>query len=183
MNLNIFSGHYFEAIVGAVLGHYLEAIMAATVGMACIILGRVLAGKSLRKIKVSAYFFGFVMLWYLFLVGIATGIFNTFDFSIDVFRLRSVNLIPFARLAMEQGLMNVVLFLPLGVLVPLVFSGLKKGGWGKVLLASFGVSLMIEVLQIFHEIRAFDINDLIFNTLGGLAGYGIYVLLRSLFNR
>jgi glycopeptide antibiotics resistance protein len=54
---------------------------------------------------------------------------------------------------------------------------LKKRGWGKVLLASFGISLMVEILQFFHETRAFDINDLMFNTLGGLAGYGIYVLL------
>lgn len=164
-------------------GHYIEAIMAAIVGMACIILGRVLAGKSLRKIKVSQYFFGFVMLAYLFLVGIATGILDTSDFTLELFRLRSANLIPFADFTMEQGLMNAVLFVPLGFLIPLVFPGLKKRGWGKVLLASFGVSLMVEVLQLFHETRAFDINDLMFNTLGGLAGYGIYVLLRTLFNR
>ena len=164
-------------------GHYIEAIMAAIVGMACIILGRVLAGKSLRKIKVSAYLFGFVMLAYLFLVGIATGILDISDFTLELFRLRSANLIPFAGFTVEQGLMNAVLFVPLGFLIPLVFHGLKKRGWGKVLLASFGISLMIEVLQLFHETRAFDINDLMFNTLGGLAGYGIYVLLRTLFNR
>jgi glycopeptide antibiotics resistance protein len=76
-----------------------------------------------------------------------------------------------------------LLFVPLGLLIPLVFPGLKKRGWGKVLLASFGISLMVEVLQLFHETRAFDINDLMFNTLGGLAGYAIYMLLRTLFNR
>jgi hypothetical protein len=94
-------------------GHYIEAIMAATVGMACVILGRVLAGKSLRKIKVSAYLFGFVMLGYLFLVGIATGILNTSDFTLELFRFRSANLIPFAGFTVEQGLMNAVLFVPL----------------------------------------------------------------------
>lgn len=164
-------------------GHYIEAIMAATVGMACVILGRVLAGKSLRKIKVSAYLFGFVMLGYLFLVGIATGILNTSDFTLELFPFRSANLIPFAGFTIEQGLMNAVLFVPLGFLIPLVFHGLKKRGWGKVLLASFGISLMVEILQLFHETRAFDINDLMFNTLGGLAGYGVYVLLRMLLNR
>ena len=163
--------------------HYIEAIVAAIVGMACIILGRVLAGKSLSKIKVSAYLFGFVMLAYLFLVGIATGILDTSDFTLELFPFRSANLIPFAGFTVEQGLMNAVLFVPLGFLIPLVFHGLNKRGWGKVLLASFGISLMIEVLQLFHEWRSFDINDLIFNTLGGLAGYGIYVLLMMLLRR
>lgn len=157
--------------------------MAATVGMAGVILGRVLAGKSLRKLKLSQYIFGFIFLWYLFLLGIATGIFNTFDLSFDIFRPRGFNLMPLTWLTVEQGIMNTVLFLPLGFLIPLVFHGMKKSGWGKVLLASFGVSLMVEVLQLFHETRAFDINDLALNTLGGLAGYGVYRLLRTILNR
>ena len=174
---------YLNILSDILFSHWVEAIMAATVGMAGVILGRVLAGKSLRKIKLSQYFFGFVMLGYLFLVGIATSLFITYDCSLEIFRLRAVNLIPLAGFTVEQGILNVLLFLPLGLLIPLVFHGMKKSGWGKVLLASFGISLMVEVLQLFHETRAFDINDLMFNTLGGLTGYGIYRLLKLIFKR
>ena len=174
---------YLNILSDILKDNYIVAIMAATIGMAGFILGQVLAGKSLRKIKVSQYLFGFVLLGYLFLLGTATGLLISFDFSLEIFRLRSVNLIPLDGFTTEQGIMNVALFLPLGFLVPFVFHGMKKSGWGKVLMASFGISLMVEVLQLFHETRAFDVNDLMFNTLGGLAGYGIYRLLKLIFKR
>ena len=163
--------------------HWVEAVMAATIGMTAVILGLVLSGKSLRRLRASQYFFGFVLMCYLFFLGIATGILGTHDFSLEIFRERPFNLMPFERFVMEQGLLNVLLFLPLGLLLPLVFLPLKRRAWGKVLLASFGVSLLVELMQLFHVWRAFDINDLMANTLGGLLGYGVYLLLARLFKR
>lgn len=157
--------------------------MAGTIGMTAVLLGLLLSGKSLRRQQLSQYFFGFVLLCYLFLLGIATGILNPNDISVEIFRLRSVNLIPFQRFTMEQGLLNIILFLPLGFMLPLVFRPLKKPAWGKILLASFGVSVLVELMQLFHTWRAFDVNDLLANILGGLIGYGIYLLLTRLFKR
>jgi glycopeptide antibiotics resistance protein len=163
--------------------HWVEALMAATIGMTGVVLSHLMLGKSLRRLKASQYFFGFVMMGYLFLLGVATGVLVVHDISMEVFRIRPFNLIPFARFVMEQGLLNVLLFLPLGLLLPLVFLPLKKKAWGKILLASFGVSLMVELLQLFHVWRSFDINDLIFNTIGGLLGYGLYLVVARLFRR
>ena len=71
---------------------------------------------------------------------------------------------------------NVTMFIPLGIVWPAVFKKLNTH-W-KVIIAGFGVSLVIEVLQLPFFDRASDIDDLILNTLGFLIGYGIYLLVR-----
>ncbi|MEI7030434.1 VanZ family protein [Streptomyces pratensis] len=70
---------------------------------------------------------------------------------------------------------NVILFLPLGFLLPLLrpHTGLRGTA-----MASALISLSVEVLQMLQYIvlgngRAVDVNDLIANTLGGLLGYGV----------
>ena len=53
----------------------------------------------------------------------------------------------------------------------------------KTLAAGAGISLCIELLQLPFSVRATDIDDLIFNTLGTALGYGLFaaarVILRS----
>lgn len=82
----------------------------------------------------------------------------------------NVNLIPFLGLVddLKNCILNVVLFLPLGFLLPLMcdrFRAIKTAAW-----TGFGASLTIELLQIFAG-RATDVNDLIANTLGAVLGY------------
>jgi glycopeptide antibiotics resistance protein len=71
---------------------------------------------------------------------------------------------------------NILLFAPLGILLPLVtrrFQSLKS-----VLLLGFCASLMIEAIQLMLRFvgspRAVDIDDVIFNTLGTCVGFFIY---------
>lgn len=71
----------------------------------------------------------------------------------------------------ESSMLNVVLFLPLGFFLPLLWQEYRS--LGNVLLAGFTLSLFIECLQIF-TVRATDINDLITNTLGALLGYLLF---------
>lgn len=82
----------------------------------------------------------------------------------------SIQLIPFAGMSLEESLLNVLLFLPLGGFLPLLWE--KFRSFPTTLLFAFLLSLLIEVLQIF-TFRATDINDLITNTLGAAIGYGI----------
>lgn len=88
-------------------------------------------------------------------------------------------LIPFHDYELEDALTNVVVFLPLGILIPLLMR--RPFGW-KVLLTAAAVSLTIELVQLFTQ-KPFsgghvaDINDLIWNTLGGVIGYAISVVL------
>lgn len=83
----------------------------------------------------------------------------------------NVNLRPFAYMFSDfTSLLNVALFLPLGVFLPLFCKHFRK--LYRTLLFGFGTSLLIEVLQIF-TFRATDVNDLMTNTLGTLLGWCI----------
>ncbi len=90
----------------------------------------------------------------------------------------NINLLPFSdfgddRFRWLSG-MNVLLTVPLGFLLPMVWQ--KYRGFGDTFLAGFFTSLSIELLQLFSG-RVTDIDDLIFNTLGACLGFGIAQLL------
>ena len=86
---------------------------------------------------------------------------------------------------MKEALLNLIgntaMFIPLGIVWPAVFKKLNNH-W-KVIAAGFGVSLIIEILQLPFFDRATDIDDLILNTLGFLMGYGIYLLVKKLWRK
>lgn len=92
--------------------------------------------------------------------------------------LRSINLIPFSELFTLNGkfdlsemILNVVIFVPLGIYAGILF---KRWDIGKNLFLFFLTSLICEVSQFILAIGAFDITDIINNTLGGLIGLMIY---------
>lgn len=66
---------------------------------------------------------------------------------------------------------NLVAFLPMGALVPVVAPGRRPAL--RVAAASLGFSLVIEILQGVSGLRVADVDDLILNTIGGLMGYGL----------
>ena len=82
----------------------------------------------------------------------------------------NLNLIPFAEILTYPGnaLLNVALFLPLGFLLPLLWTHFRA--IKNTVRFGFGLSLTIELLQILVG-RATDINDLITNTLGAFLGF------------
>jgi glycopeptide antibiotics resistance protein len=71
---------------------------------------------------------------------------------------------------------NLFLFLPIGLLGPIVVPALN--GWLRVLGASIGISLMIEVTQLGIPSRSADIDDLLLNVAGAMLGYAILVAVR-----
>ena len=95
-----------------------------------------------------------------------------------------VNLIPFIYLfdypTMREALLNLIgntaMFIPLGIVWPSVFKKLDNAA--KAILAGFGFSLAIEIVQLPFYGRTSDIDDLILNTVGYLIGYGIYRLVK-----
>ena len=88
----------------------------------------------------------------------------------------SVNLIPFADIFnspvdyIKNSLLNIVLFIPAGMFLPLLWKEFQN--FKKTAVFGFGLSLVIEVLQIF-TFRLSDVDDLITNTLGSMIGYVI----------
>lgn len=92
----------------------------------------------------------------------------------------SANLRPFRDLlhgwgnSAGQVVLNLILFLPFGVLMPL-YTG---KGFAFTLMQASICSAAIELLQPFFD-RTCDITDLITNSLGCACGYVLYLPLRS----
>ncbi len=70
---------------------------------------------------------------------------------------------------------NLLLFMPLGFLLPLMFRWLDS--FRKMFFISFGVSGLIELLQFYYANRIFDIDDILLNGLGGLTGLIVYKII------
>ena len=100
-----------------------------------------------------------------------------------------LNFLPFVYLfdypTMKEALLNLIgntaMFIPLGIVWPSVFKNLNTHG--KIIAAGVGVSLTIEILQLPFFGRSTDIDDLLLNTAGYLAGYGIYLLVKKLWRK
>ena len=77
---------------------------------------------------------------------------------------------------------NILMFVPLTVITLFtfgdVFSSVKEMII-KCMAFSFCVSLIIELLQLIFHKGTFQISDIVYNTLGGLAGVGIYILIQT----
>lgn len=75
-------------------------------------------------------------------------------------------------------LLNIALFVPLGVLLPLLWKPFRK--WYAALGAGFGVSLLIELTQLFTGSGICDVDDLFTNTLGAMLGWCAAMLVLAL---
>lgn len=71
-------------------------------------------------------------------------------------------------------LLNIAMFLPLGVLLPLAARPFRK--WYRMLAAGAGTSLVIEALQYLLGRGQADVDDLFCNTLGAMLGYCLCML-------
>lgn len=95
----------------------------------------------------------------------------------------SINLIPFKtilnylsgdatlKIAFKNLIGNIVIFLPLGFLLPILFK--KIDSYKKILFVSFAFSLIAEATQLFFGIGSFDVDDLLLNALGGILGFAV----------
>lgn len=82
----------------------------------------------------------------------------------------NINLIPLLGIVddFRNSLMNVLLFVPLGVLLPLIWR--KYRSFWKTAMFGLILSMTVELAQMFFG-RATDINDLITNTCGAMLGF------------
>ncbi len=100
-----------------------------------------------------------------------------------------VNLQPFQMFKIYskldiQVVGNLVMLLPLGIYLPLLYSKFRR--WHSffvVLLICLLVSVGIELLQLITSYRSTDIDDVILNTLGGGIGFIIYQLAGVIVNK
>ena len=70
-------------------------------------------------------------------------------------------------------IMNVVAFIPVGLLLGCAFG--KRMKWWKVVLVGLAFSLLIETLQFVLKRGFAEVDDVMHNVVGCLMGYGVYV--------
>lgn len=70
---------------------------------------------------------------------------------------------------------NILAFVPFGFFVSSLFR--RMGTLGRIVFASFILSLSVEVLQFLFRVGAFDVDDLLVNALGGGLGYCLYSII------
>lgn len=97
---------------------------------------------------------------------------------------RKVNLVPFSAPLRFNGqidygemILNVLIFIPLGVYAGMLF---KQLTFFKNIFMCFLVSLACEGLQFILIVGAFDITDIINNTLGGMIGFLMFKSIESM---
>lgn len=76
-------------------------------------------------------------------------------------------------------LLNVALFMPLGVFLPLIWKKFRK--WHVSILAGFSFSLVIELIQLVSSRGVCDVDDLFCNTMGTAIGYLLIMTVLAIF--
>lgn len=69
---------------------------------------------------------------------------------------------------------NVVAFIPFGIFLPGLFTRCRR--FFLTMLLSFEFSLCVEIIQLIWKVGSFDVDDILLNTLGGVIGYGIFLI-------
>ncbi len=64
---------------------------------------------------------------------------------------------------------NIAMFMPLGFFLPLLFRPFRR--WYVTIPTGFGISLLIEAVQLVFQLGSADVDDLFCNTLGNALGY------------
>ena len=72
---------------------------------------------------------------------------------------------------------NLIMFVPMGCLLPLIFKKQKKFGW--FLLTQSIILISIEVGQLGFRLGSFDIDDLILNLVGAIVGFLLYLFFQK----
>lgn len=103
---------------------------------------------------------------------------------------RVLNLIPFWSFSAEsadlqnslyvENLMNVLMFIPFGLLIGCAYRGVS---WKKLIIVALCFSISIEVLQYIFKRGLAELDDVMNNTMGTIFGFGIYTIIRIVYEK
>lgn len=182
--------------MNAIIKHIINMFPFMIISLPILLIIRFLILKSNKKIKTNNYHEILLFIFIIFCVGLASQtLINEFE---DISNLNNIlnriNLTPFLVFkqthyeVFKNGnlnyftinfLGNIFMFVPFGLFLPMLYN---KISFLKIALISFSISLFIETVQIF-QVRGTDVDDLWLNTLGGLLGYLIYIVMGRLFKK
>jgi glycopeptide antibiotics resistance protein len=78
-------------------------------------------------------------------------------------------------IAMVNLFGNIIPFMPIGFLAPLVVRSIS---WQKALVLGVASGLTCEVMEVVFRVGIFDVDDIILNAFGVMLGYGVFVMLK-----
>ena len=81
---------------------------------------------------------------------------------------------------MLQIIINIVMFIPIGFLLPCCFRLYEK--YRYVLITTVIVSILIELFQLIFKIGLFETDDIINNVSGAIIGFGFYRMVKMIIN-
>ena len=97
----------------------------------------------------------------------------------DLKYIRKINLIPFRSNNLKEAMVNLILFVPLGMYLKYLFKDKKILN---VLVIAL-TSLFYEVLQYIFHIGVSDITDIIINVIGGVIGILLINVITKIINK
>ena len=117
----------------------------------------------------------FIFLYYVYLVLETTGIGTIWEIGLypGMKLQEEINLIPFRDGISLSMILNVVMFMPLGFLLPLLWKEYQS--LVRTAIIGFCFSCGIEFSQLFNR-RVSDVDDLLMNTLGAILGWLIWIV-------
>ena len=131
-----------------------------------------------QKLQISKFYTILMMLFTCYLIGVyhfngVATIYEAVAYQLEI-RKDSINLIPFSNnIDIVAYLLNVVLLIPLGIFVPVLWE--KVNRLIDIARIGFLFSVFIEITQLINN-RQTDIDDVILNTSGAVIGFMIYKL-------
>ncbi|AAO35970.1 hypothetical protein CTC_01412 [Clostridium tetani E88] len=148
--------------------------------------GSIYLRRRKMNIKKTKYHKPLMILFVVYLLAMTWIILFKMQFSINTMdNGRSINLIPFHDSVIINGhvdiseiIWNALIFIPCGIYFCSLF---KNWSFLKKLLVFIGISLFYEVFQFILAIGRSDITDVIENTLGGIIGIGVYIIMSKIF--
>lgn len=128
-----------------------------------------------KKIKLYA-----LILFLIYIFVLAYLVFWSPRFGRSEVQYRNYNIVPFKTIISfikygDTGMKltniigNIIIFMPIGWFMPILIKRTKK--LISVFNISLSFSLFIEVMQYNFYVGAFDVDDVILNTFGGVIGY------------
>lgn len=71
---------------------------------------------------------------------------------------------------------NILIFVPYGFFISMAS---RARGFFKTLVFSMGLSLCVEIIQLFTRVGSFDVDDILLNTIGGVLGYIVFLICNA----
>ena len=139
-----------------------------------------------KKSTTSHYLWTFIVMIYVYLVFSVTGIGSIWEMIskgglIATLHQANISLIPFLSDGIFTYVMNIIMLMPLGFLLPYIWKNFRNPI--KVALTGLVFSMLIEFSQLPTN-RLVDIDDLMMNVLGAIFGFVVWKLIgRHFFNR